>query len=95
MTFSYQHLKKGIAHPSIQFFSEHIIVNGRKIELFSSQKRVKSIKIIDTKNSAKKLLEFDIQWATRKGPTNDEFRFLIPQNKIEEAEQMVENYSKM
>ena len=95
MTFSYKHLKKGIANPSVQFFSDSIKVNGHKIDLISAHKRIKSIKIIDVKKSAKRLLEFDVEWVTRKGPTNDEFRFLIPKDKMEEAERMIETYSNL
>ncbi len=93
MKFSYKHLKKGVADPTVKFFPDHIKINTHKIELISSIKRIKSIKIIDIKNSQKKLIEFDIQWVTRKGPTNDEFRFLIPKNKQVEAEKMRQSYS--
>lgn len=93
MKFSYRHLKKGIPNPRVQFFSDHILINSHKIELISSIKRIKSIKIVDIKNSEKQLLEFDVQWITRKGPTNDEFRFLIPENKFDEAEKMRQSYS--
>ena len=93
MKFSYQHLKKGVPNPRVQFFSDRILINSHKIELISSIKRIKSIKIVDIKNSEKQLLEFDIQWITRKGPTNDEFRFLIPENKLEEAMKMEQSYA--
>ena len=66
MTFSYKHLKKGISNAKVQFFSDFIRVNDHKIELLSSQKRIKSIKIIDTKDPMKHLLEFDVEWITRK-----------------------------
>ena len=93
MTFSYKHLKKGISNAKVQFFSDFIRVNDHKIELLSSQKRIKSIKIIDTKDPTKHLLEFDVEWITRKGPTNDEFRFLIPNGKMGEAERILNAYS--
>lgn len=35
------------------------------------------------------LLEFTIEWITRKGPTNDEYRIPIPKDKMEEAEQLI------
>jgi len=89
MKFSYKHLKKGIASPTVTFYSDHVNVNGHKIELTSSIKRVKSMKIIDIESNGRFLLEFDVQWMTRKGPTNDEFRFLIPEGKLEEAEKMI------
>lgn len=92
MKFSYRHLKKGITSPSVKFFQDHIQINTHRIELVSSIKRIKSIKVIDVKNGQKKLIEFDVQWVTRKGPTNDEFRFLIPENKLAEAEKMRQSY---
>ncbi len=85
MKFGYTHLKKGIAKPYVKIYSDYLIINDKKIQLFNNNKRVKSLTIIDTSKN-KKLLEFDIQWITRKGPTNDEFRILIPKNKLEEAQ---------
>lgn len=92
MKFSYKHLKKGITSPAVAFFHDHINVNGHTIELTSSKKRVKSVKIIDIQSNGRQLLEFDVQWMTGKGPTNDEFRFLIPEGKYEEAQKMILNY---
>ena len=92
MKFSYKYLKKGIASPAVAFFHDHVNVNQHTIELTSSIKRVKSVKIIDIKSNGRQLLEFDVQWMTRKGPTNDEFRFLIPENKYEEAKKISRAY---
>lgn len=91
MKFSYKHLQKGVENPEIQLSPEYLIVNQHKIELSNSQKRLKGLKIIDAKNNTK-LLELDVQWLTRKGPTNDEFRILIPSDKIHEAEKLVQNF---
>jgi len=93
MKFSYRHLKKEIVSPTVIFFPDYIKINNHKIVLVSSVKRIKSIKIINTQDNGRHLLEFDIQWMTRKGPTNDEFRFLIPENKMEEAHKMTQSYS--
>jgi hypothetical protein len=93
MTFSYTHLKRGISDPSVAFHPDFIEVNGKKIELISSTKRIKSIKIIDVKNSTRQFLEFDIQWITRKGPTHDEFRFLIPKDRMEEVQHIIHSYT--
>ena len=87
MKFSYKHLKKGVKNPYVKIFNDQVVVNGKRIELTNSRKRVKSVKILDSKNNCK-LLEIDIQWITAKGPTNDEFRFLIPKDKLEEAEKL-------
>jgi len=90
LTFSYKHLKKGVQNPQVQLFTNYILINSHKIELSGKQKRLKNLQIVDAKNNTK-LLEFDIQWLTRKGPTNDEFRILIPSDKLEEAKQLVED----
>lgn len=91
MIFSYSHLKKGVENPQIKVSNEFLTVNTKKIVLFNKYKRVKSLKIIDAKNN-QKLLEFDVEWITRKGPTNDEFRVLIPPNKLKEAEQFIQKF---
>lgn len=88
MKISYRHLKKGVVNPFVKIYSHHLLINDKRIELFADKKRVKSLKIIEAKND-KKLLEFDVQWLTRKGPTNDEFRILIPKDKLEEAKSLV------
>ena len=87
MKFSYKHLKKGVKNPNVKIYNDEVIVNGKRIELTNSRKRVKSVKILDSKDNYK-LLEIDVQWLTAKGPTNDEFRFLIPKDKLEEAEKI-------
>ena len=91
MKFSYPHLKKGISNPLVKIYSNYILINGKKIQLNGNQKRIKSITIIDTRKK-KKLIEFNIQWLTRKGPTNDEFRILIPSDKIQEAKDLVQSF---
>jgi hypothetical protein len=91
MKFSYKHLQKNVANPHIKLFLNHMMINHHRIEVASKRKRIKSLKIIDAKNN-RKLLEVDIQWKTRKGPTNDEFRVLIPENKLLEAEKLVKDF---
>lgn len=91
MKFSYKHLKKGVKNPFVKFYSDHLLINGHKIDLSGNIRRIKSLKIIDTKNN-RKMLEFDVQWMTRKGPTNDEFRVLIPTDKIAEAEDLISKF---
>lgn len=88
MKFSYKHLKKGVLNPSVKIYANHLLINNHKIELIGSRKRIKSIKIIEAENNIK-LLEFDVQWITGKGPTNDEFRILIPSDKIAEAKNLI------
>lgn len=89
--FSYPHLKKNVKNPSIKIFTDYLDINNHKIDLSGKRRRLKGLKIIDAKND-KKLLEFDIQWITVKGPTNDEFRILIPSDKITEADHLVKNF---
>lgn len=91
MRFSYLHLKKGITKPRVQIYSDRLVFNDKSVELTSKRKRIKNIKIIDAKNNTK-LLEFDVQWITGKGPTNDEFRILIPSDKLEEAKEIVNKF---
>ena len=86
--FSYLHLRKHVKNPVVKIFADHLEINNHKIDLSGKRKRLKNLQIIDAKNN-KKLLEFDIQWITAKGPTNDEFRILIPSDKINEAEHLV------
>ena len=91
MKFSYKHLQKIVFNPHVILYNDYMLINNHRIEVASKRKRIKNLKIIDAKSN-KKLLEVDIQWATRKGPTNDEFRILIPENKLSEAEKLVENF---
>ena len=64
---------------------------GAQLKLYGNKKRVKSLKIIKSKNNLN-LLEFDVQWITSKGPTNDEFRILIPNDKMIEAEKIIATF---
>ena len=91
MKFSYPHLKKGIVNPRVHIYSNQLLFNNKRIELTSKRKRIKSLKIIEAKNN-RYLLEFDVQWLTGKGPTNDEFRVLIPNSKLEEAQELIKKF---
>lgn len=93
MRFSYNHLKYNVKKPFVKIYENYILINNHKIEVSSTKKRIKGLKIIKAKNNLQ-LLEIDIQWITRKGPTNDEFRVLIPNNKISEAEKLVNQFYK-
>ena len=88
MKISYRHLKKGVQHPEVKIYFDKLIINNHIVELQGKRKRVKSLKIIESQNNLK-LLEFDVQWITGKGPTNDEYRILIPKDKMEEAKHLV------
>lgn len=90
MTFSYTHLKKGIKNPEVKIFHEYLLVNNKRIELRSNRKRIQSLKVRDAKGGLK-LLEFNIQWITAKGPTNDEFRILIPAEKLDTVDELINN----
>ena len=85
MKFSYPYLKKNISNPEVKIFDKFLKINQHTIEFKNDQRRLKNIQLIEASDESK-LLEFDVQWLTRKGPTNDEFRVLIPSNKLEEVE---------
>ena len=91
MQFSYKHLKKGVKNPEVLIFDDHLLISQKKIELTSERKRVKSIKVIETKAHFK-LLEFDIQWLTAKGPTNDEIRIPIPKDEEELVQKLISHF---
>lgn len=86
------HLKFSGNFAIIEFYSEHILINGKKIELFSDTKWIKNMKIIDGENGLK-ILEIDIAWSTRKGNTFDETRVPIPIDKLERAKALIEFYN--
>ena len=88
MTFSYKYLKKGVKNPEVKIYYDYLLINNRKIELRNERKRIKSLKVLNTKGGMK-LLEFDVQWLTAKGPTNDEFRVPIPDDKEKEVQELI------
>lgn len=92
MAFSYKHLKKGIKNPEVKIFYDFLLINNKKVLLRDHRRRVKSLKVVDAKGEIK-LLEFDVQWLTAKGPTNDEFRILIPKEKLETIDQLIQKLS--
>lgn len=88
MKLAYTHLKKGVKNPTVKIYHDEVLVNGKRIELVNSRKRIKSVKILEEQNGIN-LLEIDIQWLTAKGPTNDEYRFLIPKGELENAAKLI------
>lgn len=86
--FGYPYLKTNIQHPKVDIYEEYLMINQKKVELKSKKRRIKSIKILEPKGNVQ-LLEFNVQWMTGKGPTNDEFRIPIPEQKQEEAEKIL------
>ena len=85
---NYKYLVKDVDNPEVKIFDKFLKINDHTIEFISDQRRLKSLKLIEAPNGMQ-LLEFDIQWITRKGPTNDEYRIPIPEDKMEEAEQLI------
>lgn len=85
---AHRYLKKGIKNPEVKIYSHTLLINDHKVELKNKRRRIKSLKIIDFKEGIN-LLEFDIQWITAKGPTNDEYRIPIPRDKKKEAEELI------
>lgn len=92
MKFSYKHLQKDVKSPIIKIFENHIEINEHKIEVAAKKKRIKELQIIESKNNTK-LLEVDVQWITRKGPTNDEYRIPIPKGQLAVAEKLVADFN--
>lgn len=89
MKFSYPYLKNNIQHPRVDIYEDHLIINQKKIELKSKKRRIKSIKILEARNDVE-LLEFNVQWMTGKGPTNDEFRIPIPKGERPKALELID-----
>ena len=87
------HLKFSGNEAIIEFYSEYILINGKKIDLFGPNKWIKNMKIIDGKNGLK-ILEIEIAWSARKGDTFDETRVPIPKDKLIRAEALIEYYSR-
>ncbi|MFY9241622.1 MAG: hypothetical protein WAO74_01195 [Polaribacter sp.] len=91
MKISYPFLKNSKSNVSVKIFRDYLLINSKKVVFFSDIRMLKSIQIIEVKEE--KLLEFTIEWPTRKGPTNDEYRVLVPKNKMEEAKGLVSYFN--
>ena len=85
------HLKNTEQETIVKIYSNCLIVNNKTIHLFNKNRWLKDMQIIDTKSDLK-LLEFTIEWGTRRGNTNDETRIPIPANKLEKAKEMIDFY---
>jgi hypothetical protein len=90
--FLTSYLKTTNKTAAIHFYSEYVLVNDKRINLFGDKKWIKNMKIIDSKNGLK-LLEIEIAWRARKGYTFDEVRVPIPVDKLERAAGLIEYYS--
>ncbi len=77
-----------VDNPEVKIFDKFLKINNHTIEFISDQRRLKSLKLIEASNGMQ-LLEFDIQWITRKGPTNDEYRIPIPIKKMDIAREII------
>lgn len=91
MLFSNPHLKNRNKESTVKIYPEYLLINNKRIDLYGEEKWIKDMKIIET-SSHFKLLEFTIEWRTRKGNTNDETRIPIPLNKEEKAKELIEFY---
>lgn len=85
------HIKSNQKNVLVHFHPNYIIINDKKIELFSENRWIKNMEIVDCKNVVK-LLEIDIAWSTRKGNIFDELRIPIPLDKLAKAEMLIEFY---
>lgn len=91
MQFGNPHLKSVSTESIVEIYPDYLIINNKKIDLYGKRKWLKDMKIIET-NNAFKLLEFTIEWNTRKGNTNDETRIPIPKGKELKALELIEFY---
>ncbi|MAD96449.1 MAG: hypothetical protein CMB99_03890 [Flavobacteriaceae bacterium] len=89
---NYKYLVKNPPNPEVKIFDKFLKINNHSIEFRSDQRRLKGIKLIEASNGMN-LLEFDIQWITRKGPTNDEYRIPIPKENLEDAQKIINTLS--
>ena len=85
--FSYKHLRE-VKQPWIEIYKDRLLFPNSKVDLESRHKRVKSISKKEVKGVV--LLEFVVEWLTRKGPTNDEFRIPVPGNTHSEADRIMQ-----
>ena len=76
-----------VDNPEVKIFDKFLKINNHTIEFISDQRRLKSLKLIEASNGMQ-LLEFDIHWITRKGPTNDEYRIPIAIETMEIAKEI-------
>jgi len=91
MQFGNPHLKEVTTESIVKIYPDYLIINNKKIDLYGKRKWLKDMKIIESKNGMK-LLEFTIEWNTRKGNTNDETRIPIPNGKEEKAKELIGFY---
>ena len=89
--FSSPHLKVHSGGTIIKIYPNYLLINTKKIDLYSKRKWIKDMKIITT-ISDYKLLEFTIEWWTSKGNTNDETRIPIPKGKEQKALDLIDFY---
>ena len=89
--FLTSYLKTTNKTSAVHFYADYVLINDKRINLFGDKRWIKSMKIINTKNSLS-LLEIEIAWRTRKGDTFDEVRVPIPADKVERAEGIIEFY---
>ena len=85
--FTTKYLKKSLKELSIKFYENKININKKDVELRNERKWVSKIKVIP--NDEMNLLEFTINWQTSKGPTFDEFRIPILEDKKDDIHKIM------
>jgi len=68
----------------------YVLMNGHTFDLFDTGRYTSKVEFLPDENPP--ILEFTIKWMTRKGATFDELRVPVPNNKIEEAIQIVTHF---
>lgn len=87
---TYKHLKKRKNTSNLKIFTSGLVVNNKTISFIENNRFLKAVTILKKGNFS--LIEFDISWKTRNGYTNDEFRLPIPNDKLEEANAIVNKF---
>ncbi|NUM32551.1 MAG: hypothetical protein HUU47_09550 [Bacteroidetes bacterium] len=75
---------------NIIFTTNALIINGKFKTINDVDVNLEYLKFV--KHELGNFIEFSLQWATRRGPTNDQFRILIPEKYKDEAKQIFEYY---
>lgn len=67
--------------------AKSILINGKYHTLNDEMKTMSKVKLL--KDEKPLILEFSVNWNTRKGPTNEQIRVPVPEGKTEDAQKLV------
>lgn len=69
-----------------------VSLNGHTFDLFSASRNTRKVRFLPDESPA--ILEFTIEWMTRKGPTFDELRVPVPAANFQQAAAVVQYFQK-